>query len=107
MKLKESQTLIWPGAGKSLNTKTDKFWYIHYISILEKAQDLNILEAEYTILMYSVSKEPPLIHYILGDMISPIQGSSLFHDSSLTWTPAANCYIPGYKIPNEISEFVP
>ena len=37
-------------------------------------------------------------------MIPPNQGSSLFQDSSLNRTPGANCYILGYKGPNEISK---
>ena len=45
------------------------FWYIRYIPILAKAQELKIAEAEDTILMYTVSKIQPLIRYILGDMI--------------------------------------
>ena len=38
-----------------------------------------------------------------GDMIPPIQGSSLSQDSSLNRTPRENCYISGYEGPNEIS----
>ena len=45
------------------------FWYIHYIPRLAKAQDLKIAEAEDEILMYTMSKFHPQIHYILGDMI--------------------------------------
>ena len=40
-------------------------------------------------------------------MFPPNQGSSLFHDSSLNRTPRENCYIPGYKGPNEIFQDVP
>ena len=44
----------------------------------------------------------PKIRYILGDMIPPNEGSSLFQDSSLNKTPRENYYISGYKGPNEI-----
>ena len=44
VKLRESQILVWPSSGKTLNTKTAKFWYIHYILRLEKAQELKIVE---------------------------------------------------------------
>ena len=71
MKLQESQTLVWPQAGKTLNTKTDKFWYILYIPRFEKFQKLKLLGAEYKILMNIVSKNQPHIHYIMGDMIPP------------------------------------
>ena len=71
MKLWESQTLVWPRARKTLNTKTAKLWYIRYISILAKVKELKIVEAEETILMYTVPKIQPPIHYILGDMIPP------------------------------------
>ena len=71
MKLRESQTLVWPRARKTLNTKTAKFWYIRYIPRLAKVQELKIAEAEDKILMYTVSKIQPQIHYILGDMIPP------------------------------------
>ena len=71
MKLWESQTLVLPRAGKTLNTKTTKFWYIRYILRLEKAQELKIAKAKYKILIYTVSKLQPQIHYILGDMIPP------------------------------------
>ena len=57
--------------------------------------------------MYIVTKFQPHIHYILGYMITPSQGSSLFHDSSLNKTPGDNCYILGYKGPNEMFEAVP
>ena len=56
--------------------------------------------------MYTVSKIHPNIYYILGDMIPPIQGSSLFQDSSLNRTPGENCYISGYRGPNEIYQDV-
>ena len=46
------------------------------------------------------------IHYILGDMIPPNQGSSLSKDSSLNKTPWENFYILGYEGPNEISQDV-
>ena len=71
MKLQESQTLVWPRAWKTLNTKNDKFWYSRYISRLEKSQKLQIVGAEYKILMDTVSKNQPQIRYILGDMIPP------------------------------------
>ena len=71
MKLRESQTLVWPRAEKTLNTKTDKFWYIRYILILEKDQELKITKDEYNILIYTVCKIQPHIHYILGYMIHP------------------------------------
>ena len=44
MKLWESQTLVWPRSGKTLNTITTKFWYIRYILRLEKDQELKIVE---------------------------------------------------------------
>ena len=47
------------------------FWYSCYIPRLEKYQKLKIVGAEAKILMNMVSKFQPLIHYILGDMISP------------------------------------
>ena len=56
VKLRESQTLVWSGAGKTLNTKTPKFWYILYIPTLAKVQELKIAEAEDKILVYIVSK---------------------------------------------------
>ena len=87
MKLQEIQTLVWPRARKTLNTKTDMFWYIRYIPILEKVQDLKIADAEDNILMYILSKIQIHIHYILGDMIPPSYGSSLFQNSSLNRTP--------------------
>ena len=68
MKLQESQTLVWPRSGKTLNTKTTKFWYIHYILRLEKVQALKITNAEDKIHIYSVSKIQPQIRYIMGDM---------------------------------------
>ena len=48
----------------------------------------------------------PYIHYILGDMIPPNQGSSLSLNSSLNRTPRENCYISGYERPNEIDQDV-
>ena len=51
VKLQESQTLVWPWVEKTLKTKTDKFWYIHYISGLAKAQALQIAEVKDKILM--------------------------------------------------------
>ena len=71
MKLREIQTLVRPRGRKTLNTKTAKFWYIHYILRLEKDQELKIVEAEDKILIYIVSKIQPQNRYILGDMIPP------------------------------------
>ena len=71
MKLWESQTLVWPQARKTLNTKTDKFWYILYIPGLAKFQEIKIANTEDKILMYAVSKIQRQIRYILGDMIPP------------------------------------
>ena len=71
MKLWESQTLVWPRSGKTLNTKTAKFWYIRYILRLAKDQELKIAEDEYKILIYTVSEIQSPIHYILGYMIPP------------------------------------
>ena len=71
VKLWESQTLVWPWARKTLNTKNAKFWYIHYILRLAEAQERKLLEAKYNILMYILSKIQLWIHYILGDMIPP------------------------------------
>ena len=71
MKLWESQTLVWPRARKTLNTKTTKFWYILYILILEKDKELKIAKYEHKIIIYTISKIQPHIHYILGDMIPP------------------------------------
>ena len=56
MKLQESQTLVWPWARKTLNTKTAKFWYIRYILRLAKDQELKIAEAQDKIWIYIVSK---------------------------------------------------
>ena len=100
MKLQKSQTLVWPRSEKTLNTKNDTFWYIHYISVLEKAQDLKLSQEEDKIHIYNVSKFPPLILYILGDMIPPIYSSSLLQDSSINSTPGENCYISIYEGPN-------
>ena len=44
----------------------------------------------------------PHIHYIMGDMIPPSQGSSLSQDSALNKWPRENFYISGYEGPNEI-----
>ena len=63
-----SLTPIWK---KTLNTKTAKFWYIHYILRLEKDQELKIVEEKCKIFIYTVSKIQPQICYILGDMIPP------------------------------------
>ena len=71
MKLWESQTLVWPRAWKTLNTKTDKFWYSRYILRLEKYKKLKIIGTEDKILKNTFSKIKPQIHYIPGDMISP------------------------------------
>ena len=40
-------------------------------------------------------------------MIPPNQGSIISQDSFLNRTPRENCYILGYKGPNEISQDVP
>ena len=40
-------------------------------------------------------------------MIPPMQGSSLFQDSSLNRTPTENCCISGSKGPNPISQAFP
>ena len=45
------------------------FWYIIYILWLAKGQEQEIITDEYAMLMYTVSKIHPHIHYILGDMI--------------------------------------
>ena len=82
-----SNPLVWPRARKTLNTKTAKFWYIRYIPRLAKVQELKIAEAEDKILMYIVSKIQLQIRYILGDMIPPSYGSSLFQNLSLNRTP--------------------
>ena len=58
-------------AGKTPNTKTDKFWYIRYISRLAKAQELKIVEAKDKIPIYIFSKIKPHIRSIMGDMIPP------------------------------------
>ena len=71
VKLRESQTLVWPRARKTLNTKTAKFWYFRYIQILAKDQELKIAETNDKMLVYIVSKIQPHILYILGDMIPP------------------------------------
>ena len=71
MKLQEIQTLVWPQARKALNTKTAKFWYIHYISSLVKDQERKITEAKYNIIIYTFSKITPQIHYIPRDIIPP------------------------------------
>ena len=56
VKLWESQTLVWPRDGKTLNTKTDRFWYIHYILALEKYQEWKLSQSKDEILIYTVSK---------------------------------------------------
>ena len=56
VKLRESQNLVWPWARKTLNTKTTKFWYIHYILRLAKDHERKIAKAEYEIVIYTVSK---------------------------------------------------
>ena len=71
MKLQESQTLVWPQSGKTLNTKTPKCWYIRYILIFTMAKELKFVYAEDKILIYIVSKIQPPIRYILGDMTPP------------------------------------
>ena len=47
------------------------FWYIRYILILDKDQELKITKAKDKILIYTVSKIQPHIRYIMGDMIPP------------------------------------
>ena len=54
MKHQEIQSLVWPRARKTLNTKTAKFWYIRYILKLEKSQKLKIKGDEYKILIHTV-----------------------------------------------------
>ena len=71
---------------------------------MEKDQEPKILQDDDKFLMYSVSKFYPQIHYILGDMFPPNQGSSLSHDSFLNMTPRENCYMSGYEGPNELSQ---
>ena len=71
MKLRESQTLVWPRARKTLNTKTDKFFYSRYIPKLEKDPKLKIAEDKEKIFIYIVSNIPPHIRYIRGYMIPP------------------------------------
>ena len=56
--------------------------------------------------MYILSKIQLHIHYILGDMIPPSYGSSLFQNSSLNKTPGENRYSLGYLGPNWIPEDV-
>ena len=46
------------------------------------------------------------IHYNLGDMIPPNQGSNLSQDSALNRGPRENFYISRYEIPNEIQKDV-
>ena len=73
----------------------NKFWYIHYILGLEKAQEWKLSQAEDEILIHIVSKIQPHICYIVGDMIPPSYGSILFQDSSLNRTLGENSYIFG------------
>ena len=47
------------------------FWYIHYISGLEKDKEMKLSQDEAKIYIYTVSKVQPHILYILGDMIPP------------------------------------
>ena len=54
----KSNPSLTPGQ-KTLNTKTDKFWYIFYIARLEKDQELKIEKVEFKIMMYTVSKISP------------------------------------------------
>ena len=79
---------------------------ICYISRLEKDHEVKLLHAEYKFLMYPVYNFQPQILYIIGDMIPPSHGSSLSEDSVLNRWPRENCYISGYKGPNEISQDV-
>ena len=71
-----------------------------------KSQKLKISWIEDTILMHTVSKGKPLIRYIMGDMISPSYGSSLFQNASLNRTPGENIYNLGYLGPNGIPKDV-
>ena len=57
--VKLRETLVWPRARKTLNTKTATFWYIRYIPRLAKFQELKFAEAEDKILLYTVSKIQP------------------------------------------------
>ena len=45
------------------------FWYIRYISGLEKDKEMKLSQAEDKILIYTVCKIHSQIYYILGDMI--------------------------------------
>ena len=72
VKLQESQTVVSPRSGKTLNTKPAKFWYIRYILRLGKYQELKIAAAEYKIFIYTMYKIHPQMHYILEDMMPPI-----------------------------------
>ena len=83
------------------------FWYIFYIPILENVKELKSVYTEYKILMNTVSKTQPQIHYILGDMIPPSQGSILFQNSSLNRTPRENFYSLGHIGPNGIHKDFP
>ena len=83
------------------------FSYIHYIPSLVKSQKPQILGTEDKILMNTISKNQPHIRYILGDMIPPRWGSSLFHNLSLNRIPGENCNILGDRGPNGIIEDVP
>ena len=56
--------------------------------------------------MNIVSKGQLLIRYILGDMISPSEGSILFQKSSINRTPGEICNILGYRGPKGIPEDV-
>ena len=83
------------------------FWYIRYISGLEKDQELKRSQDEYKIWIYIGSKIQLHILYIIGDMIPPRQCSSLSQDSSPNMTPREKYYLSGYEGPNEIYEDVP
>ena len=77
-----------------------------YPEIGEGSAD-EIAEGDDKILMYIVSKIQLHIHYIMGDMIPPRYGSSLFQNSSLNRTPGENRYSLGYLGTNGIHEDVP
>ena len=73
---------------------------------MAKSQKLKIARAEDKILMNIVSNNQPKIRYILGDMIPPIQGSSLFQNSSLNRKLGEICYRLVYRGPNGIPKAV-
>ena len=48
------------------------FWYIRYISRLDKDREMKHSQDEYEIMIHMVSKIKSHIRYILRDMIPPI-----------------------------------